>query len=424
MKTPKYIIAFLALLILPFHGMTQCSTATTICSQGTAGPFGFNAPSPTSSTCLDFYGPGYAYIVLYITQSGPLQMLIEGNASGGFLDVAIFNVPAGIDPCVAIQNMANQISCNYASNSSGCNQIGNYFSCPSTVSSPMVSAGDKLMIVVENWSGASTDFTLQMAPSPAAQSGPGNATINPPSSTVYTSTSPFQMTAVDNGGAWSGPGVTSSGVFDPSINGSGTYTITHVLGTPPCDATATYQLTVEPVLAVEMKSVEVSCKNEDEVEVIWETEVQTNCHYFSVERSRDGFDFEVVDEVDGHGTNNEPLKYVSTVWSDPAYAYYRLVEVDFNGSKTPFGPYFVDCGKDEFKVYPNPTNQLLHVELTGFQLDQSTITLYDNRGTVVLTEQANISGEQELSLNRIDPGVYIILVEDLQHKKMEKVIKM
>ena len=99
---------------------------------------------------MDFIGPNYAYIVLYITQSGPLEILIDGNATTGFLDVAIFNVPQGVDPCVATLNTANQIGCNYAIAASGCNQFGTFFGCPSFIPAPNVTAGDVLMIVVEN----------------------------------------------------------------------------------------------------------------------------------------------------------------------------------------------------------------------------------------------------------------------------------
>ena len=109
---------------LPNKVDAQCNTNISICTPGTVGPFNFNIPGPPVSTCLDFFGPSVSYITLYITQSGPLNLLIDANATTGFIDVAIFNVPAGQDPCVAIQNNANEIGCNYASNAGGCNQFG------------------------------------------------------------------------------------------------------------------------------------------------------------------------------------------------------------------------------------------------------------------------------------------------------------
>lgn len=218
----------------PVQNGTGCNTNTTICTSGTAGPFNFGPVGDPVSSCLNFFGPSYAYIVLYITQSGPLQLLIDGNAGAGFIDVAVFDVPPGVDPCVASLDINNEISCNYASASSGCNQIGTNFPCPSSVPSPNVTAGDVLFIVVENWSGTSNNFTMQLGPSPAAQTGPPDATITPVT-TMCNTDPPIQLSAVDNGGAWTGPGVTPSGIFDPASVGPGTYTINYAIGTAPCN---------------------------------------------------------------------------------------------------------------------------------------------------------------------------------------------
>ncbi|MBD3637308.1 MAG: hypothetical protein HUJ25_08155, partial [Crocinitomicaceae bacterium] len=228
----------------PVQSGNGCNTNITICTPGVAGPFGFNTPGPPVSSCLDFFGPNYAYIVLYITQSGPLEMLINGDASTGFLDVAVFDVPPSTDPCLAIQDPANEIGCNYATNSDGCNQFGTTFPCLSSVPSPNVTAGDVLMIVVENWSGTSTNFTLELGAPPAAQTGPPDPTINPAG--PFCNTDPaVQLTAVNMGGTWSGTGVSPTGVFDPGTAGVGIHTIDYSIGQAPCLAQS--QTTVEVI---------------------------------------------------------------------------------------------------------------------------------------------------------------------------------
>jgi gliding motility-associated-like protein len=228
---------------LPIQTGDGCNTDITICTPGVAGPFGFSTPGNPVGSCLDWIGLTYAYIILYITESGPLQLLIDGDATTGFLDVAIFNIQDGQNPCVAIENPANQISCNYATNPGGCNQIGNYFPCNSSVPSPNVSAGDVLMIVIENWSNASNTFTMQLGPPPAAQTGPPNPNITPVG--PFCSTDPsIQLTAVDMGGTWTGPGVNADGVFNPATAGIGTHTINYSIGSGPCEATSNTTITV------------------------------------------------------------------------------------------------------------------------------------------------------------------------------------
>jgi trimeric autotransporter adhesin len=242
-KLLRYLGIIALTLTVSLNGSGQCNTNTSICAPGTAGPFNFVTPGPGVSSCLDWFGPNIGYIILHITSSGPLNMLIDGNSSSGFLDVSVFNIPAGQSPCTAIQNSANEIGCNYASASSGCNQFGTSFPCASSVPAPNVVAGQELMIVVENWSGSSSNFTLQLGPPPGAQTGPPNPAITPVGPFCVTSGS-VQLIAADMGGTWSGPGVSSTGLFNPATAGIGTHTINYSVGTAPCNASSSTTITV------------------------------------------------------------------------------------------------------------------------------------------------------------------------------------
>lgn len=169
-------------------------------------------------------------------------MLIDGNSSTGFLDVAVFNIPSGQAPCTAIQNIGNQIGCNYASSSSGCNQFGSSFPCPSSVPAPMVTAGQEIMILVENWSGSSSTFTMSLGPT-GAQTGLPNPAITPAGPFCVSSGS-TQLIAADMGGTWSGPGVSATGMFNPASAGLGTHTINYSVGVAPCNASSSTTITV------------------------------------------------------------------------------------------------------------------------------------------------------------------------------------
>ncbi len=243
------LIFLSTLLLLSQKAVSQCNTNTSICTPGVAGPFNFIPATTPVSTCLDFWNgtaaPTYAYIILHITTSGPLNLLIDADGSTGFVDVAVFNIPAGQSPCTAIQNTANEIGCNYASASSGCNQFGTAFGCASSVPAPNVVAGQELMIIVEDWSNAQNNFTLQLGPPPGAQTGPPNPAITPVSPLCATS-SPVQLVAADMGGTWSGPGTSSTGTFNPATAGVGTHTINYSVGISPCNSSSTTTITVNP----------------------------------------------------------------------------------------------------------------------------------------------------------------------------------
>jgi gliding motility-associated-like protein len=250
--------AIVFISFLSHFSTAQCNTNNSICTPGVAGPFNFVTPGPNVSTCLDFYGD-IGYIILHITSSGPLNILINGNANSGYLDVAIFNIPNGETPCSAIQNNANQIGCNYASSSSGCNQFGTQFPCASSVAAPNVSAGQELMIVVDNWSNTSSTFTLELA-STGAQTGPPNGTITPVGP-FCSNASAVQLNAVDMGGTWSGPGTSSTGLFTPSSAGVGTHTINYTIGSAPCNASGTTTISVGATPTANSMSNITACAN-------------------------------------------------------------------------------------------------------------------------------------------------------------------
>lgn len=263
----KYLISILFILV-NYVGITQCNIQASICQQGTAGPFNFTTTSGqyaggsfANAGCATGNSGNHAYgfITLYITQSGPLNLLIDGNSTAGYIDVAIFNIPQGESPCNAIQNGANAIGCNFASEPGGCVQFGNIFPCGSTVPPPNVVAGQQIMIIVQNWSTpGSNNFTLQLGPTPGAQTGTPNTTINPINS-LCTTSSPIQLTAINGGGTWSGPGVSPTGLFNPSLVGVGSHLITYSLGVAPCNSTSSIQVVVNEPPILNITATNVSC---------------------------------------------------------------------------------------------------------------------------------------------------------------------
>jgi len=97
-----------------------------------------------------------------------------------------------------------------------------------------------------------------------------NITVTPVANTTITQVGPFcetdpslALTAVDPGGAWSGPGITnaSTGVFDPATAGPGTHTITYsIAGT--CGSTSTSSIIVNPSYSAAINPVGPFCEDE------------------------------------------------------------------------------------------------------------------------------------------------------------------
>lgn len=270
----KTILALILVLTINICGVyAQCNPNISSCSAGTSPSYSFvntQGPGVTyanpvgCNTGISTLTNEYAFITLYITGTGNLNLLVDGNSSIGFLDVVIYNIPPGQAPCQAVMNSNNEIACNYASNSSGCVQIGNAFPCTSTISTVPVTAGQVLMVIVNNYSGTSSSFNLTMSSSAgSASAGPPNATISNinisglPPNTICKENAPIQLNAFNNGGTWTGNGVSASGLFDPAAAGVGTHVITYSIGVNPCMSTDSKTITVlaNPTIAVNSQSI-------------------------------------------------------------------------------------------------------------------------------------------------------------------------
>ncbi len=78
-----------------------------------------------------------------------------------------------------------------------------------------------------------------------------DATINPVAGPMCIDSASLQLTSVGAGGTWGGPGMSSTGVFSPSLAGAGVHTVYHYL-TAFCGDTASTTITVIalPVLSI------------------------------------------------------------------------------------------------------------------------------------------------------------------------------
>ena len=156
------------LSFIPLISWGQCNTdAVFFCDN--SEPFTFvQASYFYPSMCLDILDSTeakYAYVILEISQGGELNMLVNGDQTSGYVDVAVYDVTGSTNPCQDMGN-ASQIACNYAvGGANGCNEFGSNFGCVSSVPAPTVNTGDVLMIMVENWSDVQNNFTITLSDS-------------------------------------------------------------------------------------------------------------------------------------------------------------------------------------------------------------------------------------------------------------------
>jgi len=152
------------------------------------------------------------------------------------------------------------------------------------------------------------------------------------------------------------------------------------------------------------------------IEIRWSTFTETNNDFFTVERSNNGTDFEIVDVIEGAGNSNQPLSYsVADGLPYGGTSYYRLKNTDFDGKYEYSEVIAVTCGTDgnDFNfvnAYDADQSEIV-VEFTGAENEDFTIMLYDASGRRTLDFQsAAVEGMNRVRLPSGDlaRGIYII----------------
>jgi hypothetical protein len=139
------------------------------------------------------------------------------------------------------------------------------------------------------------------------------------------------------------------------------------------------------VLPIELLSFDVYMID-TAVNVKWSTATETNCDYFTVERSTNGIDWKEVSQVNGNGTTSTIHFYNTVDLNSPyGYSYYRLKQVDYNG---------------QYEIYPI----------------KSVYKPFKKRN---VTMMVNILGQQINDLNEFK-GVFFIIYDDDSIEKRVK----
>ena len=143
----------------------------------------------------------------------------------------------------------------------------------------------------------------------------------------------------------------------------------------------------------------------DRVAISWETALELNNDYFTVERSADGKTFAAIATVEGAGTTERSLGY--TYYDETPLNgtnYYRLRQTDFDGTTVVFETVSVEMrGTTTIAAFPNPVKGELTVQLPV----AGDVSIYDVNGRLVDLRYFD-AGTQVLDLSTLNAGVYYL----------------
>ena len=184
---------------------------------------------------------------------------------------------------------------------------------------------------------------------------------------------------------------------------------------PRFGQTEDYALLIIPnALPVELISFAGQLKAE-QVELTWQTEVELNNDFFTLERSRDGINFEVIGSIRGAGNSTTSQRYDyldQTPYN--GLNYYRLSQTDFDGTKAYAGKIItVQVKKErEIVIYPNPVTAELHIDLGSSTSSNISYEVYDALGRIVRSNEVDTRNTTvfDLDVKDLETGLYLIKV--------------
>jgi len=175
-------------------------------------------------------------------------------------------------------------------------------------------------------------------------------------------------------------------------------------------------------LPVELISFD-AVKESEAVRISWSTASELNNDYFTVERSINTRNWEMVKQIDGAGNANSLLSY-ATIDETPyeGLSYYRLKQTDFNGQYTYSNVIPVNFETTgTTNIYPNPTTDKVTMLGNGSELDD--IIIYNILGQNV-TERVIVikmnNNTIEIDLSKLNTGTYYIKTKTTANKVHKK----
>lgn len=185
-------------------------------------------------------------------------------------------------------------------------------------------------------------------------------------------------------------------------------------------------------LPIELISFTAMINNQNKVDIKWATATETNNDYYTIEKTKDGVNYEFVAQVDGAGNSTSVINYSSIDHSPfSGISYYRLKQTDYNGVFTYSNLVAVEYNGNtnfDFNVYPNPsTGETFNMSISNSFNEEVLVVVRDitgkeNYSKVVITKEDNETVFAFDMENKLPAGIYVITATSKQNIYSKKLI--
>lgn len=208
-----------------------------------------------------------------------------------------------------------------------------------------------------------------------------------------------------------------------TFTSSGTFTISLTVDNGSCTTTTFEEITINEInpLPVEMVSFEALLDDtQKEVTLQWVTASESNNSHFELQRSLDGSRFDFLKVIGGQGNSNQFHTYSFVDQNPvPGVNYYRLKQVDFDGSHTYSNIVSAKISTKSVitSVIPNPVNEVAIVRFGEKLPERSKLQVLSSMGQVLATYHVENTFSQEINLDRFEKGIYFLRIKNAERKE-------
>ncbi|MBI3519616.1 MAG: T9SS type A sorting domain-containing protein [Bacteroidetes bacterium] len=169
--------------------------------------------------------------------------------------------------------------------------------------------------------------------------------------------------------------------------------------------------------------------NGNNVDITWATATESNNDYYTIEKSKNGIDFEALSKVDAAGNSLSIINYKDIdVAPYEGISYYRLKQTDFDGSFSYSKIVAVNyrIGNDGVSIFPNPTDGNFTISLKGLENEEILVVIRDISGKewfskVILTKEDNALVAIDTE-GKLAKGTYLVMASSNNQLYSQKII--
>ena len=158
--------------------------------------------------------------------------------------------------------------------------------------------------------------------------------------------------------------------------------------------------------------------------ITWATLSESDNSHFILERSREGEDFIKINTIQGKGTTDAKNEYAYTdVTPYKGTNYYRLKQVDYDGTMTSFGIKSAYVTVDQIEVYPTMMQDLIRIEMpkTDRPMQWSISNSLGQRSLKGILAPG--IENDAVNVQQLAPGTYFLSLQTQYGQEVFKLIK-